>query len=361
MSALYRAVLKCYPRWWREQHGDEALGLLLDSAEARGRTDLRDLLNLAAHAARVRLNQSGPPTLVQGIRNRVSVIAVTLLAAIGSTFLIFGEWAPWDPMTSLGGSPVANLTTGLICFLAALLAAIAMVFGRAIAARWFAATSAVSALAVMLPPIQRLAESHGFTRPPGAILLFTAVIATLAAVGIPTRSKASHPSPRPRTPQVSRPSRLRRGSRAHLGPRGRFALLAASPTIGAVLVTALSLRPEPWLFYRLPDQDSLRIGLGILLGTALIVVAVVLLLAGHRASGAALAINSVPWLLLFYLDPLVGGAWPADGPLGVVSSMPLGGLGVLLVVVLSALVAGRIAVRINRRRQLAGNSVARSE
>ncbi|GAA0935531.1 hypothetical protein GCM10009554_22350 [Kribbella koreensis] len=334
MSTLYRGVLSCYPRWWRERHGEEALGLLIDSAEARGRTDLRDLLNLAAHAARVRLTQSGPPTLVQGIRNRVSVIAATLLAAIGSTFLIFGEWAPWDPQTSMGGSPVANVTTGSICFLAGLLAAITMVFDRPVAARWLTATSAVSALAVMFPPLEQLAESFGFTRPPGTILLFTAVIATLAAAGVPTRSMTS---------------------------RGRFAVLVACPSMGAVLVTALSLYPDNWFFYRLPDQQSLRIGLGVLLGTALIVIAIVLLLAGHRAWGAALAINSVPWLLMFYLDPLGSGTWASSGPLGVVSSMPLGGLGVLLLVMLAALAAGLIAVRINRRPQPAANSVASSE
>ncbi|MFI5710384.1 hypothetical protein [Kribbella sp. NPDC051620] len=339
MSALNRAVLKCYPRWWREQHGEEALGLLLDSAEARGRTDLRDLLNLAAHAARVRLTQSGPPTLVQGIRNRVSLIAVTLLAAISSTFLIFGEWAPWDPQTGMTNSPVANVTTGSVCFLAGLLAAIAMLFDRATTARWLAAATAMTALAIMWPPIQQLAESHGFTRPPGAILLFTAAIATLATAGTST----------PHT------------SRAVRGSRGWFALLAACPSIGAVLVTALSIQPEPWFFYRLPDQESLRVGLGILLGTALIVLAVVLLFAGHRAWGAALAINSVPWLLLFYFNAALSGAWTADGPLGVVGTMPLGGLGVLLAVMLSALVAGLIAVRINRRPQPAGNSVASSE
>jgi hypothetical protein len=346
VSALNRAVLRCYPRWWRERHGEEALGLLIDSAEARGHADLRDLLNLAAHAARVHLTQAGPPTLVQGIRNRVSLIAVTLLAAISSTFLIFGEWAPWDPQTGMTNSPIANVTTGSICFLAGLLAAIAMVFDRATVARWLAAVSAMSALAILWLPIQQLAESHGFTRPPGTILLFTAVIAALAGVGTPTRSKASQ------TPHTSRTPG---------GSHGRFALLAACPAIGAVLVTALSIQSEHWFFYRQPDQDSLRVGLGVLLGTALIVVAVVLLLAGHRAWGAALAINSVPWLLLSYFNAAVGGAWTSDGPLGVVSSMPLGGLGVLLVVALSALVAGRIAVRINRRSQPTVNSVASSE
>ncbi|MEV8377349.1 hypothetical protein AB0P21_31710 [Kribbella sp. NPDC056861] len=159
MSALHRAVLRCYPRWWREQHGEEALGLLLDSAEARGRTDLRDLLNLAVHAARLRVTQAGPPTMTQGVRNRVSVIAVPLLAAVSSTFLIFGEWAPWDPQTSMEASPLGNLTTGSICFLAGLLAAIAATLGRATAARWLGAFSGASAVALMFPPIDQLASA----------------------------------------------------------------------------------------------------------------------------------------------------------------------------------------------------------
>lgn len=325
MSALYRAVLKCYPRWWRDQHGDEALGLLLDSAEARGRTDFRDLLNLAAHAARVRITSAGPPTLEQGIRNRASVIAIAVLAAISSTFLIFGEWAPWDPGTSRGGSPIGNLTTGTICFAAGLLAAIAMVLGRATAGRWLAAFSAVSALAIMWAPIEQLAEGQGFTRPPGGILALVVVIGLLAAVG------------EPRTPR---------------GSRGLFALLVASPAVTAVTSTALSLQPEPWYFYRLPDQITLRISLGIVLGATLGVLAVVLLVAGHRAWGAALAINSLPWLPLFVYAPLLRHA----------DALLAGSFSLMLAVAVSALLAGLIAVRISRRRQPeAGNSVASSE
>ena len=230
----------------------------------------------------------------------------------------------------MAGSPIGNVTTGTICFLAGLLAAIAMVLGRATAGRWLAAFSAVSALAIMWAPIEKLAEGQGFTRPPGGILAFFAVIGVLAAVGEP---------------------------RAPRGSRGLFALLAASPSVAAVFVTALSLQPEPWFFYRHYDQNSLRFSLGILLGTTLLVIAVVLLLAGHRAWGAALAINSVPWLPLFYLDPLLGGV--SSLPVG---SLPMGGFSLLLAVAVSALLAGLIVVRISRRRQAeAGNSVASSE
>lgn len=315
MNALYRAVLKCYPRWWRDQHGEEALGVLLDSAEARGRADFRDLLNLAAHAARLRLTQAGPPTLAQGIRNRVSVIALALLGAISSTFLVFGEWAPWDPRTSMEGSPIANVTTGSICFLSGLLATTAMILGRAASARWLAAFSALSALAIMAPPIEPLAHSLGFTRPPGGILAFVIMIGALAATGQPLLPRSSS--------------------------RGLFALLAAGPTIAAMLVLAPSLGPEPWFYYRLPDQVSLRIGLGILLGTGLIVLATVLLIAGHRVWGAALAVNSSPWLLLFALDPTVQG----------LGTTPVGGLGLLALVIMAASLAGVILVRISRHRQ----------
>lgn len=324
MSALYRAVLKCYPRWWREQHADEALGLLRDSAEARGRVDLRDLLNLVAHAAWLRLTPSGPPTLVQGIRNRVSLIAMSLLAASCSTLLIFGEWAPWDPRSSMEAAPVANVTSGSICYLAGLLAAIAVAFNRATAGRWLAAFSGVSALAIMWAPIEQLAHSNGFTRPPGTILGFVAVVCALATVGVP---------------------RLPRGS------RGPVVLLGLIPTIGAVLVTAASLGPEPWFYYRLADQTSVRINGGILLGIGLMVIAVVLLIGGSRVWAAALAVNSMPWLLLVSLDLQLRGF----------AVLPMGGIGLLAVVIVVALLAGMTAVTISRRLQPAENSVARSE
>lgn len=324
MNAVYRAVLKCYPRWWRDQHGDEALGLLLDSADARGRIDSRDLFNLVLHAARLRLGNAGPPTFVQGLRNRLSVIAVSLLAAICSTFLVFGEWAPWDPRSSLAASPVGNLTTGSICFAAGLLAAIAMTLGRPTAARCLAALSALSALAIMAPPVEQLADSFGFTRPPGALLAFAAVIGALATIGEPLRPR---------------------------GSRGLFALLAAAPSIGTVTVTALTIQPEPWFFYRLPDEVALRVIGGGLLGIALLVVAVVLLIGGSRVWAAALAVNSLPWLMLLSFVPFLGDT----------SVLPTSGAVLLAMVIALALLVGMAAVTLNRRFQPARNSVSRSE
>lgn len=188
MSALRRVTLACYPRWWRAEHGDEVIGLLLDSAEDNGHADYRDLLNLAIHGLRLRLQPDTGPVVGLGVRDRVSVIAVALLVPISVTLLVFGEWAPWDAATSFDPSPVANLTTGAFCYLAGLLAA-------------------------------------GFV--------------------------------------------------------------------------ATRLGPEPWFFYRQPDQVELRTSGGVLMGVALTAVAVVLLVAGHRASAAAFAANAVPWLLLY--------------------------------------------------------------
>ncbi|WBQ05382.1 hypothetical protein [Kribbella sp. CA-293567] len=349
MSALHRAVLRCYPRWWREQHGEEALGLLLDSAGASGRTDPRDLLNLAAHAARVRFTQAGPPTLIQGIRNRVSVIAAPLLAAISSTFLIFGEWAPWDPQTSMVPSPIGNLTTGSICFLAGLLAALAAALGRATAARWLAAFSGISALAIMLPPIEQLASGFGFTRPPGGILGFTALIAALAALG------------EPRWPNAWSADSAIDGAREPAGhsgdpgrarSRGLVIFLGALPTIGALPIGASALNTDSWFFYRSPDQLLLWFSAGILLGIGLLAIAVTVLLSGgSRAWATALAVNSMPWLLLFYFDSLRG--YDTVLPLGVVI--------VLVAVIGAATLIGIVAITVSRRSQSARNSVASSE
>jgi hypothetical protein len=198
------------------------------------------------------------------------------------------------------------------------------VLGRATAGRWLAAFSAMSALAIMWAPIEQLAESYGFTRPPGGLLAFAAVIGALAAVGEPRRPG---------------------------GSRRLFALIAAGPSLGAVILMAPAIQPEPWFFYRLHDQVALRIGAGILLGIALVVIAVVLLVGGDRAWAAALAVNSVPWLLLFSLAPWVGG----------ISASSTRAAGLLAAVIVVALLAGLTALALSRRGQPAMNSGASSE
>lgn len=324
MNAVYRAVLRCYPLWWREQRGEEALGVLQDSAEARGHADPRDVLNLAAHGVRLRLGRAGAPTTDRSLRNRISVIALALLAAVCSTLLIFGEWAPWDHSTSFGHTPIANLTTGSICYLAGLLAAVAAAFGRATAARRLAVFSGVTALLIMWAPIDQFVQSHGFTRPPGVILAFSAALCALVAVGEPVPPR---------------------------GSRSLFVLLAAVPTAGAVLVTALSLGPDTWYYYRLPDQIAVRTSGGILVGIGLMVIAIVLLVGGYRSWARAIAVNSVPWLLLFSSDPLLSGF----------AVLPMGGLGLLVAVIGLALLAGIGVVTVGRRLQPARNSAVRIE
>lgn len=310
---MMRLALLCYPRWWREARGEEVIGLLMDSAEANGRRrpSAADLLNLAAHGLKLRTGTSATSVNHQ-VRNRVSVLALAFLAAVCTTLLIFGEWAPWDPRTSLESSPIANVTTGSLCYLAGLLAVIAAALGRVTAARRLAVACGLTALAIMLPPVADLAHNYGLTRPPGAILAFIALLSALASLG--------HPHP-PR------------------GSRKLFVFLAAIPTIGAVCVTALSLGPEPWFFYRLPDQVSLRISGGILLGIALAVIAVVLLLGGNRHWASPVAANAVPWLLLFNLDP----------SLGTIAHWPTGDARLLAAVIILALLTGLTATTFTRQ------------
>jgi hypothetical protein len=127
-------------------------------------------------------------------------------------------------------------------------------------------------------------------------------------------------------------------------------LFAAIPTVGAVCVTALSLGPEPWFFYRSPDQMSLRVSGGILLGIALAVIAVVLMLGGNRQWASAIAANAVPWLLLFSLDPRLGS----------IAYWPLGDARLLAAVIVVALLIGLTATAVTRL-QPRRSSLARSE
>ena len=116
-------------------------------------------------------------------------------------------------------------------------------------------------------------------------------------------------------------------------------------------MTALTIQPEPWFFYRLPDEVALRVIGGGLLGIALLVVAVVLLIGGSRVWAAALAVNSLPWLMLLSFVPFLGDA----------SVLPMSGAVLLAMVIALALLVGMAAVTLNRRFQPARNSVSRSE
>jgi hypothetical protein len=322
---MMRIALLCYPRWWREARGEEVTGLLMDSAEAKGRRSPSpaDLVNLAVHGLRLRIGTSiTQPS--RPVRNRISVVALALLTAVCTTLLIFGEWAPWDPQTSMQSAPIANVTTGSFCYLAGILAALAVALGRPTSGRRLAVCCGLIAVAVIWAPVGQFAQSFGLTRPPGTVLVFVAVLSVLASIGDPLPPR---------------------------GSRGLFTLLAATPTVGAVLVTALSLGPEPWFYYRHPDQTALRISGGILLGIGLTVIAVVLLAGGRRVWSSALAVNAVPWLLLFVLDPLLAN----------ISYWPMGGAGLLAAVILTGLLIGLTAVFLSRRPQPSRSSLASSE
>ncbi len=278
MNKLSRVALYCYPHWWREDRGEEVLGLLQDTADANGRRhpSTADVLNLAAHGLRVRAGSS-PVRTNQKVRNRIAVIALVLLAANSITLLIFGEWAPWDPGTSFEPSPVANLTTGSIVYLAVVAAAVAVLLGRLTTSRCLAAFAGFTALAIQWPPLEQFALSHGIARPPSWLLCFLAVVCFLAAAGAPVPPRRS---------------------------RRLFGVLTAAATIVAIVVTATSLGSNHWFFYRMWDSVETRLHLGILLGVALAVIAVVLLAGKRRLWAAAFAANALPWLLLFYVQPM---------------------------------------------------------
>ncbi|MEV8377348.1 hypothetical protein AB0P21_31705 [Kribbella sp. NPDC056861] len=143
----------------------------------------------------------------------------------------------------------------------------------------------------------------------------------------------------------------------YAGSRSLLSCLGALPTIGAVLISALSLHSDSWFYYRSPEQTSVRVSAGILLGIALLAAAIAVLLTdGSRSWAAALAVNSMPWLLLFY----------TAATLGTSTVEPRQDFALLAAVAALATLAGVAAVSLgrrseSRRSQSARNSVASSE
>lgn len=93
IESTYRAAMRAYPSTWREEHERAALGILLDSADAEGRTsaDWRQLADLLRSGMAARLDRLLP-------RHRRDLAATAVL--IGTTGfalldLFFFEWQPW--------------------------------------------------------------------------------------------------------------------------------------------------------------------------------------------------------------------------------------------------------------------------
>lgn len=108
IEVRYRGLLRAYPAEWRDRNGEALLGVLLDSAEARGQSapTLREVLDLTARGLRVRLSSAGS---VETRRRVASISAGMGMAYALVTFLLSlapDSWGNRHPMPQPGSTAV---------------------------------------------------------------------------------------------------------------------------------------------------------------------------------------------------------------------------------------------------------------
>ncbi len=93
LEGRYRAALRWYPRAWRAENADAIVGVMLDQADADGRTTPLpgELRNLAASGMSRRLERVAP----QVVRDRVAAIALAIGTGHALIMFVAGEWAPF--------------------------------------------------------------------------------------------------------------------------------------------------------------------------------------------------------------------------------------------------------------------------
>lgn len=183
-QARFRRLVALYPAGWQAEHGEAYLGLMLDVAEAEGRTGpvAREGLSALRHAAaawagelgrRLRADDGLRQLGLTGAAALVSGTTVSLLA------LVLGEWAPtWllpADLPSWWSQARLGRTTGIPLFGLWLVVLAAVVLGRAALARRLLGVAAVAPTVLYL-----VRAAGGPDRPPAGVLLALTVFAVLA-------------------------------------------------------------------------------------------------------------------------------------------------------------------------------------
>lgn len=138
LEARCRRLLSCYPRRWRERHEDELVGVLLEAAEAEGRTTigLATSLDLVGHGLEERLDAI-LRRFPERARRRTASSALVVAAGL-SLLLLVGEVVsararpPAEEIEQLGDffSSGPFMTIGVGLYLAFLTSALLVVWAR---------------------------------------------------------------------------------------------------------------------------------------------------------------------------------------------------------------------------------------
>ncbi len=113
LEVAYRRLLACYPRRWRQEHGDELVATLLDVADADGRArpSPGNVADLVAHGLAARFGAS-LALVPSAVRHRVAILALASVAVLSSGLFVVAEVLP-GPLPELGGyTPGTGMTFG---------------------------------------------------------------------------------------------------------------------------------------------------------------------------------------------------------------------------------------------------------
>lgn len=259
LESTYRRAVAVYPRSWREEQGEELVGVLLDVAAGQDRTKARigELANVVGLGLATRCSFAFG-RISAARRDTIAGTATVLVTYLAVALLLLGEWGPWIRPGSLRWRPtgegfserVANFgpftsLAALVC-LGVLAAFLAVVFSRPRVHRSIMLIVAV--LSAVLPAVSGMAH---VLAPPPPVMFIVAGLALLTLTGRPGRSR----------------------------PR-RYWIAVGAPLLSAVGL-ALAVRSIPGkalFFYNATsvvsvDSQSLAFGTGLMMLTALAVLA----------------------------------------------------------------------------------------
>lgn len=188
LESRYRAALRWYPRTWRAANADAIVGVMLDQAEAEGRSvpargELRDLASAGLSS---RLEQLAP----RSVRDRVALIALALGAAASLLSFVLTEWAPLAPRETVhftdGGFYIPPLpqfgpffSGAVVIYIAWLLALVAILARqRGLSVVLLAATLPYSVVLYVFRP-----EAWAQHQPQAGALVILAGLALLVIMG----------------------------------------------------------------------------------------------------------------------------------------------------------------------------------
>ena len=252
-----RMLVLAYPRWWRQRHGDELVGSLLDLTDGQGRrrAGLRDVADVLVHGLACRART---PAATLAVRTRAVAGGLGLASAAATSLVLLAA----------GNRPDTTASAGSVLFAGWLLALATAVAGPTWLARAvLAGTTAVgAAIPVVLSATPLGAE---VTRPPLTILGLLTLCGLLALL---------QPGGRP----------------------GRREVLAAAAALTALVAGPLILQRRSMELFAGPvyygePQRALSLS-AFLIAALLAAAAVAAAVRRARAVGAGAALAALPWL-----------------------------------------------------------------